>query len=95
VPATGNRAVAAEPHHAFAEPAQEKLLGLILSLGAEVWVLRDRLTLLEEALAERGIPAGELIEERAGRPERKAGMERDREAFMERFLRVLTLEVKG
>lgn len=82
-------------YHAFPDPAQDKLLGLVLALGAEVWVLRDRMTLLEEALQERGIPVTEFIEEQAKRPERVPDMEKERNAFMERLMRVLTLEVKG
>jgi len=39
----------------FADPAVDRLLGMVFSLTAEVHVLRDRLALLESALAERGI----------------------------------------
>ena len=38
----------------FADPAVDRLLGMVFSLTAEVHVLRDRLALLESALAERG-----------------------------------------
>ncbi|MCI0422375.1 MAG: hypothetical protein L0312_24660 [Acidobacteria bacterium] len=84
----------AELYHAFPDPVQDKLLGLILALGAEVWVLKDRFTLLEKALSARGIQVSEIINELANQPERVPEMERDREAFMERFLRILTQEVK-
>jgi hypothetical protein len=83
-----------ETYHAFPDPVHDKLLGLVLALGAETWVLRDRLTLLEEALATAGIPVTTLIEGLAQRPERAPVVERERRAFMERFLRLLTLEVK-
>lgn len=39
----------------FADPAVDRLLGMVFSLTAEVHVLRDRLALLESALAERGV----------------------------------------
>lgn len=39
----------------FADPAVDRLLGMVFSLSAEVHVLRDRLALLESALAERGV----------------------------------------
>jgi len=83
-----------EPYHAFPDPVHDKLLGLVLALGAETWVLRDRLALLEEALGAQGIPVTALIESLAQRPERGLVVERERQAFMERFLRLLTLEVK-
>ena len=85
----------AERYHAFPDPAQDQLLGLILALGAEVWVLRDRIMLLEQALAERDVPVTELIEERARQPEHLAAVADDRAAFLERFLRVPTLELKN
>lgn len=45
----------------FADPAIDRLLNMVFSLTAEVHVLRDRLALLESALAERGVvPAGSL-----------------------------------
>jgi hypothetical protein len=83
-----------EPYHAFPDPVQDQLLGLILALGAEVWVLRDRLSLVEQALSEKGIEIVGLVDEMANRPERVPEMERARDAFMERFLRNLTREVK-
>ncbi len=44
----------------FADPAIDRLLNMVFSLAAEVHVLRDRLALLESALAQRGLvePAG-------------------------------------
>ena len=85
----------AERYHAFPDPVQDELLGLILALGAEVWVLRDRLSLLERALSGKGIEVGALIDELANQPERVPEMERERNAFMERFLRMLTADMKS
>jgi hypothetical protein len=39
----------------FADPAIDRLVGMVLALAAEVHVLRDRLALAEAALAERGV----------------------------------------
>jgi len=51
--------------HAFDDPIHDQLVGIVLALGAELWALRDRFTLLERALADndidvsgRGIVAG-------------------------------------
>jgi hypothetical protein len=38
----------------FADPAIDRLVGMVLALTAEVHVLRDRLALLEDALEKRG-----------------------------------------
>jgi hypothetical protein len=39
----------------FADPAIDRLLSMVFSLSAELHVLRDRVALLESALAERGV----------------------------------------
>lgn len=39
----------------FADPAIDRLVGMVFSLTAEVHVLRDRMKLLEDALAKRGL----------------------------------------
>ena len=39
----------------FADPAIDRLVGMVFSLSAEVHVLRDRMKLLEDALAKRGL----------------------------------------
>jgi hypothetical protein len=81
-----------EAYHAFPDAVQDKLLGCLLALGAEVWVLKDRLTLAEQALSARGIEISKLIDELANSPERVAEMERQRDAFLTRFLRALSIQ---
>ena len=39
----------------FADPAIDRLVGMVFALTAEVHVLRDRLALLEDALKQRGV----------------------------------------
>jgi len=39
----------------FADPAIDRLVGMVFALTAEVHVLRDRLALLEEALKQSGV----------------------------------------
>jgi hypothetical protein len=87
-----DQVVAAEPqgsadrYHAIDNPIQDALFRLVLSLGAEVWVMKDRLRLLEEALSERGIEVSALIEELSAKPERLGAVRRERDAFLGRFL---------
>lgn len=82
-------------YHAFADPVHDRFLGMILALGAEVWSLRDRLGLLEEAMTRRGLDVSALIEELASDPERVPSMISDRDAFLERFLRAITADGAG
>lgn len=95
-PADRSSEVAAEPpargYYAFEDPVQDRLLGVILALGAEVWSLRERLGLLESALAHRGIEVSALIEELALDPERAPAMVTDRDAFLARFLRAIAAD---
>lgn len=44
----------AEPHY-FESPVMDRALGLCLTLGAELWVLRDRVRRLDIALSKAGI----------------------------------------
>lgn len=50
----------------FDNEAVDHLIGIVLELGAEIWVLRDRQVFLEELLAGKGIDV--RVELEAGRP---------------------------
>ncbi len=76
-------------YHAFDDPVHDQLLGIVLALGAEVWSLRDRLALLEQALAAQDIAVSALVEQLAKDPERIAAMTADRDAFLARMLAAL------
>ena len=80
------------PYHAFEDPVLDRLLGIILALGAEVWSLRDRLGLLESALKRDGTDVSGLIEELAADPARESSMIADRDAFLARFLRAVSAD---
>jgi hypothetical protein len=49
----------------FENEAVDHLIGIVLELGAELWVVKDRMAHLEEVISENGIPL-EALEE--GRP---------------------------
>lgn len=83
---------ASQGYHAFEDPVHDRLLGVILALGAEVWNLRERLGLLESALARQGIEVSDLIEELALDPARAPAMTADRDAFLARFLRAISAD---
>ena len=44
----------------FADPAIDRLVGMVFALTAEVHVMRDRLALLEDALKQRGVDLSAL-----------------------------------
>jgi|TARA_B110000263_G_C15284504_1_gene500026 hypothetical protein len=41
------------PYSPFEDPASDKLLGMVIALAMEVWVLRDRIELMEPVLEEK------------------------------------------
>ena len=94
-PAAGEGGPSTRGYHAFADPVHDRLLGIILALGAEVWTLRDRLGLLESALTRQGLDVSALIEELALDPERAPSMVSDRDAFLARFLRAISADEAG
>jgi hypothetical protein len=66
----------------FENEVIDHLLGIVLELGAQLWVTRDRLALLEEALAKGGALSLKDLEE--GRPseELAARLKEERQAMI-------------
>lgn len=77
----------------FSDPAIDTLLGIVMSLTAEVSVLRDRLKTLEQLL-ERGnvLAAGEIDSFEMSREELDARA-RDRTEYLDRVLRAVRAEL--
>ena len=46
--------IGAKKKHQFEDPAMDTLLGIVVSLGNEVYVLRDRLRTIEKMLEAKG-----------------------------------------
>ena len=72
----------------FKDPAVETLLSIVLSLGSEVHVLRDRLRIVEKMLETKGTISRAEIEAYQPSPEEEEEIRKDTEAFMARFFRV-------
>jgi hypothetical protein len=74
----------------FADPAVDRLVGLVFNLAAELQVTRERVRMLEHVLEERGvIPPGALEAVDAGAPI-EAAIAADRRDFVEHFLAPLS-----
>lgn len=80
---------------ALPDAVSERLFGLIMSLTAEVWTVRDRLRLAEAALTEHGIDVGRLIDDRRGTDADLAAMRADRDAFVARVMRAVSGQPAG
>jgi hypothetical protein len=68
----------------FENEVIDHLLGIVLELGAELWVVRDRQAFTEELLREQGIDLGERLQN--GRPSEalQASLKAEREAMIKR-----------
>ncbi len=66
----------------------DTLLGIVLSLGNEVYVLRDRLRIIEKMLEAKGTISRADIEAYKPTPEEEEGIRKDNDAFMARLFRI-------
>jgi hypothetical protein len=64
------------------DPVVDALMQVVIELGAETWVTRRRMLVLERVLAERDILAPELIETYAPTPEDEALWLRERDRML-------------
>lgn len=80
----GPPAPAPEPAF-FDNPAIDNLIAVTLELGAELWVQRERMRVIETLLAEKGVVTPELIEQHQPSDEEAARARADRDAFVNRI----------
>jgi hypothetical protein len=72
----------------FEDPAMDILLGIVVSLGNEVYVLRDRLRIIEKMLEAKGTMSRADVEAYKPTPEEEEEIRKDNDAFMARLFRV-------
>jgi len=64
------------------------MLSIVLSLGAEVYALRDRMRIIEKMLEAKGTISRADIEAYKPTPEEEEEIRKDNDAFMARLFRV-------
>jgi hypothetical protein len=72
----------------FDDPAIDTLLGIALSMGAEVYALRDRMRIIEMMLETKGTISRAEIEAYKPAPEEEEEIRKDNDAFMARLFRI-------
>jgi hypothetical protein len=72
----------------FDDPAIDTLLGIVLSLGSEVYVLRDRMRIIEKLLEAKGTISRADIEGYQSSPEEEEVIRKEADAFISRLFRV-------
>ncbi len=68
----------------FDNPAIDNLIAVVLELGAELWVQRERMRVVEALLAQKGMVTPELIEQYVPSAEEVARSKAERDAFVNR-----------
>ena len=74
--------------HQFDDPAIDTLLSIVLSLGNEVYALRDRMRVIEKMLEAKGTISSADIEAYKPTQEEEEEIRKNCDAFMARLLRV-------
>jgi len=78
----------AKKKHQFEDPAMDILLAIVVSLGNEVYVLRDRLRIIEKMLEAKGTISRADVEAYRPTPEEEGEIRKDNDAFMARLFRI-------
>ena len=84
VPPTVGEEIDGPGRQYFDDVVIDNMMDALLELSAEVWTCRDRLSILEQVLAEQGINATELIEAHHPSDEQRAALAAQRTAFVNR-----------
>jgi hypothetical protein len=80
--------ISAKKKHQFEDPAMDILLGIVMSLGNEVYALRDRLRIIEKTLEAKGMISRADVEAYKPTPEEEEEIRKDNDAFIARLFRV-------
>ena len=77
----------------FADPAIDKILNMVVTLGSEVWALRERLAAVEAIQERQGSLAAGEVDAFEFSPAQEARLAADRKEFIENLFRVLQEQV--
>ena len=80
--------IGAKKKHQFEDPAMDILLGIVVSLANEVYVLRDRLRIIEKMLEAKGTISRADVEAYKPTPDEEEEIRKDNDAFIARLFRV-------
>lgn len=78
----------------FSDPAIDKVLNMVVTLGSEVWALRERLAALEAIQVGRGQLGGDEVDGYEFTPEQEARLAADRREFIDNLFRILQEQVE-
>jgi hypothetical protein len=73
----------------FAQDGVDQLLTMVLELATELWVLRERVFVIEAVAADNGLPLTSGVETYTLSAEQRAELARMRSAMMDQLFRTL------
>ena len=76
---------APEPAY-FADPAIDRLMGVVMSLASEVWILNDRLSAMERVLADKGLVTEQDRQAWAADAAAQSTLDAERDAFVRKLM---------
>ncbi len=79
----------------FDEPGMDQLLSMVLELAAELWVVRERVFLLEAVLTQQGVAAADAVESYLPTDAEKAVLAKMRAEATANIFRTLNREHKA
>ncbi len=79
----------------FEDTAIDKVLNMVVTLGSEVWALRERLAAVEALQVQRGQLGGGEVDAYEFTPEQEARLATDRREFIDNLFRVLQEQVEA
>jgi hypothetical protein len=78
----------------FEEPGMDQVLSMVLELAAELWVVRERVFILEAVLMQQGVAAADAIETYVPTADEKAVLAKMRAEATANIFRTLNREHK-
>jgi hypothetical protein len=78
----------------FSDPAIDKVLNMVVTLGSEVWALRERLAALEAVQVKRGQLGSDEVDAYDFTPEQESRLAADRKEFIDNLFRILQEQVE-
>jgi hypothetical protein len=78
----------------FDDPAIDKVLNMVVTLGSEVWALRERLAALEAIQTRQGSLAADEVDNYEFTPDQESLLAAERKEFLDNLFRVLQQQVE-
>ncbi len=78
----------------FADPATDKVLNMVVTLGSEVWALRERLAAVEAIQVQRGQLGSDEVDGYEFTAEQELRLAADRKEFIDNLFRILQEQVE-